>query len=214
MTLDIVDEGRNNIVFVASCPNLRGRVTIKGDNNTVEIARTEHPGSLHISIQSDSTVEIGEGLGFGDILIYLEVPRCHLKLGSGFVVNGSTQITMHEPTRFTVGSDCLIASGASFQTSDVPGIFDLDTGERVNIGKDITIGDRVWIGAGAVILKGAQIGSGSIIAIRALVSGTIPPCSVAGGIPAKVIKSNVTWHSQLSDRISDDLNGLAQIWRA
>jgi len=213
MPIDIIDEGQNNVVTIDECPNLRGQVTIKGDHNTIKIGSTHHPGNLRILLHSDSVVDIGQGFGFGDTQISIIARSCFLKLGNAFVVNGSIHITMHEPTRFTAGQDCLIASGALFMTSDVHGIYDLDSAERTNYGKDIEIGDHVWIGGEAIILKGARIGSGSIVANRALVSGPIPPCSVAGGVPAKVIKSNVTWHPQLLDRIPEDLRKLAQTWR-
>lgn len=50
------------------------------------------------------------------------------------------------------------------------------------------IGDDVWIGYGTIIIGGATVGSGSIIAAGAVVTKDIPPCSIAGGVPAKVLK--------------------------
>lgn len=53
---------------------------------------------------------------------------------------------------------------------------------------DIIIEDDVWISSGVTILKGVTIGRGSIIGASALVNKSIPPNSIAVGIPAKVIK--------------------------
>lgn len=53
---------------------------------------------------------------------------------------------------------------------------------------DIVIGDDVWIGHGALILSGVRIGNGSVIAAGSVVVKDIPPYSVGGGIPARVIK--------------------------
>ncbi len=50
------------------------------------------------------------------------------------------------------------------------------------------VGDNVVIGAGAKILGGIRIGDNSVIGANAVVTRDIPPDSVAGGIPAKVIK--------------------------
>lgn len=54
--------------------------------------------------------------------------------------------------------------------------------------KGIKIGRDCWIGAKATILDGADIGDGCIVAAGAVVRGKIPPYSIIGGVPAKVIK--------------------------
>lgn len=53
---------------------------------------------------------------------------------------------------------------------------------------DINIGDDVWIGHRSIILSGVTIGKGAVIAAGSLVNKDIPPYSIAGGVPAKVIK--------------------------
>lgn len=63
----------------------------------------------------------------------------------------------------------------------------------LNEKKEVIIEDNVWIGAGVIILKGVHIGRGSMIAAGAVVTKDIPPHSLAGGVPAKVIKSNFEW---------------------
>lgn len=52
----------------------------------------------------------------------------------------------------------------------------------------VVIGDNVWIGDKVTILPGVTIGKGSIIAANAVVTTDVPPYSVAGGVPAKVLK--------------------------
>lgn len=51
-----------------------------------------------------------------------------------------------------------------------------------------TIGNDVWIGAGAVIMRGITVGDGAIIGTAAVVTKDVPPYTVVGGVPAKVIK--------------------------
>jgi acetyltransferase-like isoleucine patch superfamily enzyme len=58
---------------------------------------------------------------------------------------------------------------------------------------DITIGDHVWIGQNVTILKGARIGKGSIIAACALVHRDIPDKQLWGGVPARLLRENVSW---------------------
>jgi virginiamycin A acetyltransferase len=60
---------------------------------------------------------------------------------------------------------------------------------------DIVIGNDVWIGYDAIIMSGVKIGDGAIIGARAIVTNDVPPYTIVGGIPAKVIKK----------RFSDDI---------
>ena len=53
----------------------------------------------------------------------------------------------------------------------------------------IVIGDDVWIGANCVILDGVTIGNGAVIAAGAVVTQDIPALAIAGGVPAKVLRS-------------------------
>ena len=53
---------------------------------------------------------------------------------------------------------------------------------------DIVIGNDVWIGYEAVILSGVHIGDGAIIGTRAVVTKDVPPYTVVGGVPAKIIR--------------------------
>lgn len=53
----------------------------------------------------------------------------------------------------------------------------------------VKIEDDCWIAANTVILAGVTIGRGSVIAAGSVVTKDIPPYSIAGGVPAKVIKS-------------------------
>lgn len=53
----------------------------------------------------------------------------------------------------------------------------------------IHIGKRVWVGAGAVITKGVTIGDDAVVAAGAVVNKDVPPETIVGGVPAKVIKS-------------------------
>ncbi|MEM8713060.1 MAG: acyltransferase [Planctomycetota bacterium] len=52
----------------------------------------------------------------------------------------------------------------------------------------VVIEDDCWIGAGATILAGVRIGRGSIVAAGAVVARDIPPRTIVGGVPARVLK--------------------------
>lgn len=59
---------------------------------------------------------------------------------------------------------------------------------ETDIDQDVTLENNVWVGMGAIILKGVTIGENSVIAARSVVTSSIPPNCLAGGVPARVIK--------------------------
>lgn len=61
------------------------------------------------------------------------------------------------------------------------------------------IGNDVWIGENVLIKGGVSIGDGSCIAMGAVVVSDVPPYSIVGGVPAKVIRK------RFSDEIIDKI---------
>lgn len=53
----------------------------------------------------------------------------------------------------------------------------------------VSLGKNVWLGAGAIILPGVEIGDNAVVAAGAVVNKSVPAGAVAGGVPAKFIKS-------------------------
>ncbi len=105
----------------------------------------------------------------------------------------------------TIGKDVFINSGCHFQ--DQGGIVigdgslighnvvlatinhDLSpANDRKNHYAPIIIGSHVWIGSNATILPGVKIGDWSVVAAGAVVTQDIPALTVAGGVPAEVLK--------------------------
>ena len=53
---------------------------------------------------------------------------------------------------------------------------------------DTVVGNDVWIGYESVIMPGIKIGDGAIIAAKSVVVSDVPPYTIVGGNPAKVIR--------------------------
>ncbi len=109
-----------------------------------------------------------------------------LTLGSGYLNNFSQINCFNE---ITIGNGVSIAEHVMIRDSDNHKLLYDGYSESA----PIHIGDHVWIGMGAKILKGVTIGDGAIIAAGAVVNKDVPPNALVGGVPAKIIKTNVKW---------------------
>lgn len=109
-----------------------------------------------------------------------------LDIGSGYT-NNNTEINCFN--HISIGNDVAISKGVVIRDSDNHNIM-----ENSNpVSQPILIGNHVWIGLNAVVLKGVTIGDGAIIAAGAVVTKDVPSHSIAAGVPAKIIRTNVNW---------------------
>lgn len=58
----------------------------------------------------------------------------------------------------------------------------------------VHIEDHVWLCSGCTIMPGVTVGNGSVVAANATVTKDVPPHSLVGGSPAKVLKENIEWY--------------------
>lgn len=57
--------------------------------------------------------------------------------------------------------------------------------------KGIRIGANCWLGSKVTILDGVELGEGCVVAAGAVVTRSFPAFSVIGGVPAKILSSNI-----------------------
>lgn len=58
----------------------------------------------------------------------------------------------------------------------------------------VHIGNRVWLCSGCSIMPGVTIGDGAVVAANSTVTKDVPPNTLVGGVPAKIIKKNIEWY--------------------
>lgn len=86
----------------------------------------------------------------------------------------------------TIGDNTLVGHCVMLATIN----HDLEPERRKDMHvKPIVIGKNVWIGAHAMITAGVTVGDGAVIAGGAVVTADVPANTVAGGVPARVLKT-------------------------
>ena len=191
----LVIEGQGNTVRIGAGTRLGLNMTVRGQDNHVDIGSACH---LH---------------GFVNVLC----SAARLEIGARTtMVQGSIQL--HEPGEIVFGEDCMISSQVYVALSDIHPIFDRATGQRINPAASVHVGDHVWAGLRCMILKGAKIGDGAVIAAGAIVSGDMPAHAVIAGAPARILREGVTWRRDFSETVEPEAKALppprrSRLWR-
>ena len=186
----------------------------KGDTQTVYLN----------AVVKDPSIEVGDYTIYND---FISDPR-------QFEQNNVLYHYPNNHERLIIGKFCSIACGVKFlfncanhtlkslSTYTFPLFYEEWELEKSNVASawdnkgDIVIGNDVWIGFEVVILAGVKIGDGAIIGTRAVVTKDVPPYSIVGGIPAKVIRKryspdiieqllSLRWWDWTKDRIKRNL---------
>lgn len=138
----------------------------------------------------------------GDIVCFMDRDRYLDYIG----LNHGTDIHIYgnpakmfgtEPWCITLGNHVHITDGVRFVTHDGGTLIFRHLVPDLEITKPIVVGDYVYIGIQSIILPGVSIGSHCIIAAGSVVTKDIPDHSVAGGIPARVMKSSEEYFEKI-----------------
>lgn len=113
-----------------------------------------------------------------------------IKIGKGsFCMHPkSLMIDTSRPSQIEIGENVFLHRGLTILSHDYASwVFLGLNGDFIPSQGNVKIGNNIWFGYNCTVLKGVTIGDNCIIGLGSVVSKSIPPNSVAAGIPAKVI---------------------------
>lgn len=167
--------GSNNCVIIdAGCYLDNVVIHMIGNNNTIRFGKNVH---------------IGPGCSF-----WTEGNNCKISIGENTTFTQMVHFNAQEDnSEIICGKDCMFSNTIIVRTSDSHAIIDTETHKRINPAKNVIIGDHVWIAPSTTIMKGANIGANTIIGSHTLVTKNIPSNVLAVGMPAKIVKEDITW---------------------
>lgn len=157
---------KGDLIFNAGCPSRNGRTSL-------------------LTMEQNSRIEVKGYFNFSygaDIQLF---SGATLILGKGSFINSHCKIRCND--RIEIGDNCTISHDFTVMDSDFHRL------DGDNHTKPVRIEDHVWIGTRVTVLSGVTIGKGAVVAAGAVVTKDVPPGCLAGGVPAKVIRENVTW---------------------
>ncbi len=175
----VIIEGEGNTVILGAGTRLGINLSIRGDNNHVEVGEACHLHGFVNVLCSDARLSVG---------------------ARTTMVQGSLQL--HEAGEIIFGEDCMISSQVYVSLSDIHPIYDLETGRRINPAASVHVGNHVWAGLRCMILKGARVGDGSVIAAGSIVAGETPADAIIAGAPARTLRQGVVWRRDFSETIT------------
>lgn len=184
---------RNKVVNKALFSGYQS-ISVEGDDNEIFIGPHVYVERLRIVvIGSHHKVCIDEGAYMvGDNYLRVVGDYDEIRIGKRSSVNNGRLICAYSHKSIVIGDDTLLAYNITILTADSHSLLD-DAGKRINPDASVNIGNHVWIGEGSMLLKGVSVGDDSMIGARSVVTRDVPSASMAAGVPAKVIKTQIHW---------------------
>ena len=96
--------------------------------------------------------------------------------------------------KFVCKGHCAIAENLTVHTGNHARVIGKYVSDNTEVdkpkgyGQDVVVEEDVWIGCDVTLLAGVTIGRGSTVAAGAVVTKSLPPYCICGGVPAKFIK--------------------------
>ena len=178
---------QNHAVFQGS------KIQVSGDNNTIVFENGSVILNAKIKVNGNNCmIVLHKGAYLLGTEIYCEDDNLKLEIGHDTYISAS-HLAITEGRTLSIGNNCMLADHIQIRTGDSHSIVSKDNGKRINPANNVRIGNHCWIGEGAKIMKGVQLEDDTIVSTGAIVTKSFPGSTLVGGVPARVIKENVTW---------------------
>jgi acetyltransferase-like isoleucine patch superfamily enzyme len=159
----------------------------------IEFGKSINIGNnVTINALSKNGVSIGNNVTIRDNTI-IECTGVLNHIGEGISIGNNVGIAQNcfiqARGYVSIGNDVIFGPGVSiFSENHLYGDASIPISKQGVSRQNTIIEDGVWLGAGSTILSGVTIGKNSVVAAGSVVNKNVPPFTVVGGIPAKIIK--------------------------
>ena len=146
-------------------------------------------GTIHFKNNVTLGIEISPLFYSSYIYIEARNPQSKVTIGENTFINNNC-IIIAEGEGIDIASNCLIGINCEITDSDFHNLkTDMCLSTTGIQTKKVILEENVFVGSNVKILKGVTIGKNSVIANSSVVTKSIPPNVIAGGVPAKILKN-------------------------
>lgn len=138
---------------------------------------------------------IDENCLINNSIFWIENNDGTIHIGEKTTIEGAHFGLAENEKKIILGKDCMFSSGIFITTTDSHSILN-DEKNRINYGGDVIIKNHVWVARNVQILKGATVNEGVIIGAGSIISKDLEANSLYVGVPARKIKSNISWRRE------------------
>jgi acetyltransferase-like isoleucine patch superfamily enzyme len=113
-----------------------------------------------------------------------------LRIGDKVVFGGDTRVNCQldiEIGAATMVADWVYVADFDHRFDEL----DLPIKDQGIVKRPVRIGPDVWLGTKCTVTGGVTIGQGSVVGAHAVVTRDVPPYSVVGGVPARVLRNRI-----------------------
>lgn len=188
-----IENGDGNTIVGAPAQDAGTRVFFKSTGNTLQFGENvKLRNTKFVFLGKPSRIIIDDDVTINSSAEFWIQDGSVIHFKRGISVLKESRFHAAEATTIEIGEDCLFAN-VRLRTSDQHNVITRDTRERINPAKDIVVKERVWLAEFVSIYKGVTIGEGSVVGAASVVTKNLPAYTLSAGVPAKVVKENVTW---------------------
>ena len=144
-------------------------------------------GGVRIVGNAPGAIKIGDDVRILRGVTMSTTPSGKIHIGSGSHLGESTII--FSDIGIQIGDNVIIGpQNIIIDFDHTYASFEIPINQQGVNRKEVIIEEDVWISSHCVIIRGVRIGKGSVVGAGSVVNKNVPPYSVVGGVPIRVIK--------------------------
>jgi acetyltransferase-like isoleucine patch superfamily enzyme len=181
------------------------QIRFMGKYNSIKINKLVRICNLKIDVLGNNLkLFVGENVNITDCHFRVSGENASFIIGDGAELVGNFILITDNDCTLEIGKGSLLGAGSQIRLGDSHSVVDISEMKVCNRATHVKLHNRVWLGLDCLVLKNVEIGPNSVVGARSVITKNLPANSLSAGVPAKVLRTGVTWHYQSGDNMPDN----------